>query len=42
MTPQERMEADVADLRCLTLCIGVLERVDGVRVQVHFLTLQFR
>lgn len=31
MTPEERMDADVKDLRCLTLCIGMLERVDGVR-----------
>ncbi|RDB27802.1 Condensin complex subunit 3 [Hypsizygus marmoreus] len=29
MTPEERMEADVKDMRCLTLCIGMLERVDG-------------
>jgi hypothetical protein len=31
MTPEERMEADVTDLRCLTLAIGMLERVHGVR-----------
>lgn len=31
MTPDERMEADVTDLRCLTLAIGMLERVHGVR-----------
>ncbi|KAG6812899.1 hypothetical protein H0H92_015634 [Tricholoma furcatifolium] len=29
MSPDERMEADIIDLRCLTLCIGMLERVDG-------------
>ncbi|KAG5642733.1 hypothetical protein DXG03_002278 [Asterophora parasitica] len=29
MTPEERKEADVRDLRCLNLCIGMLERVDG-------------
>lgn len=30
MTPEERMGADVTDLRCLTLAIGMLERVHGV------------
>jgi condensin complex subunit 3 len=30
MTAEERMEADITDLRCLTLCIGMLERVHGV------------
>ncbi|GLB42179.1 putative nuclear condensing complex subunits, C-term domain [Lyophyllum shimeji] len=29
MTAEERMEADIRDMRCLTLCIGMLERVDG-------------
>ncbi|KAG6907366.1 hypothetical protein DXG01_009187 [Tephrocybe rancida] len=29
MSPEERMEADIIDMRCLTLCIGMLERVDG-------------
>ncbi|KAF8069093.1 nuclear condensing complex subunit [Lyophyllum atratum] len=29
MSPDERMEADIRDMRCLTLCIGLLERVDG-------------
>lgn len=30
MTDEEKREADVTDLRCLALCIGVLERVNGV------------
>jgi condensin complex subunit 3 len=30
MTAEERMEADVTDMRCLALCIGLLERVHGV------------
>ncbi|KAI3616327.1 condensin subunit cnd3 [Moniliophthora roreri] len=28
MTPEEKHQADLTDLRCLTLCIGMLERVD--------------
>ncbi len=31
MTPGERERADVMDVRCLDLCIGMLERVNGVR-----------
>lgn len=31
MTPEERMESDLTDMRCLWLCIAVLERVDGVK-----------
>ncbi|KAG6849522.1 hypothetical protein H0H93_007772 [Arthromyces matolae] len=29
MSPEEQMEADIIDVRCLLLCIGMLERVDG-------------
>ncbi|KAG6887175.1 hypothetical protein C0992_000306, partial [Termitomyces sp. T32_za158] len=29
MSPDERMEADITDMRCLLLCIGMLERVNG-------------
>ncbi|KAF8814695.1 ARM repeat-containing protein [Phlegmacium glaucopus] len=29
MTAEERMEADMTDIRCLLLCIAVLERVNG-------------
>ncbi|KZT66150.1 hypothetical protein DAEQUDRAFT_730656 [Daedalea quercina L-15889] len=29
MTPEERARADTIDLRCLSLCIGMLERVNG-------------
>lgn len=30
MTPDEKARADAVDLRCLSLCIGMLERVNGV------------
>jgi condensin complex subunit 3 len=36
MTPEEKAQADEIDLRCLSLCIGMLERVNGVRVFVCF------
>ena len=29
-TPEEQAQADTIDLRCLALCIGMLERVHGV------------
>ncbi|KAL1742526.1 nuclear condensing complex subunit [Schizophyllum fasciatum] len=29
MTAEERMQADVTDMRCLILCIGMLERING-------------
>ncbi|KAI9061537.1 ARM repeat-containing protein [Trametes sanguinea] len=29
MTPEEKAHADMIDLRCLALCIGMLERVNG-------------
>ncbi|KAI5887283.1 uncharacterized protein SCHCODRAFT_060997 [Schizophyllum commune H4-8] len=29
MTVEERMQADVTDMRCLILCIGMLERING-------------
>ena len=32
MTPEEKARADDIDLRCLSLCIGMLERVNGVRI----------
>jgi condensin complex subunit 3 len=31
MSPEERARVDAMDLRCLSLCIGMLERVNGVR-----------
>lgn len=31
MSVEEKREADLTDMRCLTLCIGMLERVHGVR-----------
>ena len=31
MSEEERARADAMDLRCLSLCIGMLERVNGVR-----------
>lgn len=32
MTPEQKTRADVINMRCLSLCIGMLERVNGVRV----------
>lgn len=32
MTAEEKARADDIDLRCLSLCIGMLERVNGVGV----------
>ncbi|KAG7448853.1 ARM repeat-containing protein [Guyanagaster necrorhizus] len=29
MSPEEKREADLMDMRCLTLCIGMLERING-------------
>ncbi len=34
MTAVERERADAMDLRCLDLCIGMLERVNGVRLHL--------
>jgi condensin complex subunit 3 len=31
MSSEERARLDAIDLRCLSLCIGMLERVNGVR-----------
>ena len=31
MTAEEKVQADMADLRCLSLCVEVLEKVNGVR-----------
>jgi condensin complex subunit 3 len=36
MTPEEIARKDVMDLRCLDLCIGMLERVMGVRCSKLF------
>ena len=30
-SPEEQARADAIDMRCLSLCIGMLERVNGVR-----------
>lgn len=30
LTAEEHLKADATDMRCLTLCIGMLERVHGV------------
>ena len=32
MSAEERKEADLTDIRCLWLCIAVLERVNGVSI----------
>jgi condensin complex subunit 3 len=36
MSPEERARTDAIDLRCLSLCIGMLERVNGVRSKLAF------
>ena len=40
VTPEEKAQADITDLRCLYLCIAVLERINVVRIlQIcHFVT----
>jgi hypothetical protein len=30
MSAEERRQADITDIRCLMLCIAMLERVNGV------------
>jgi len=35
MSAEERMRADVTDIRCLMLCIAMLERVNGVCFRDH-------
>ena len=40
MTPEERERADAIDLRCLSLCIGMLERVNSV--SFPFVALVYR
>lgn len=34
MSAEERKEADLTDIRCLWLCIAVLERVNGVSIPI--------
>ena len=41
MTAEEKARADDIDLRCLSLCIGMLERVNGVGV-VPFLSTRVK
>lgn len=36
MTPEEKERADAMDLRCLSLCIGMLERVNSVSWLSYF------
>jgi len=36
MTPGEQERADAMDVRCLDLCIGMLERVNGARISILF------
>ena len=39
MSPEEQARADAVDVRCLSLCIGMLERVNGVRSRLLSPTL---
>ncbi len=32
MTPEQKMRLDDVNSKCLTMCIGMLERVNGVRI----------
>ena len=36
MTAEEQSQRDAMDMRCLSLCIGMLERVNGVRYRPPF------
>lgn len=42
MTAEEKARVDNIDLRCLSLCIGMLERVNGVGVASFSLSLYTR
>jgi len=35
LTPEQRKHVDQVDLRCLQLCIGTLERVNGVSILLN-------
>ena len=39
VTAEEQSRRDAMDMRCLSLCIGMLERVNGVRFFVLALVL---
>ena len=41
MTPGEQERADAMDVRCLDLCIGMLERVNGVS-DLRFLLIVYQ
>ena len=32
LTPEEKAQADITDLRCLYLCVAVLERINVVSI----------
>ena len=34
VSPEDQARLDAIDMRCLSLCIGMLERVHGVRYDV--------
>jgi condensin complex subunit 3 len=36
LTPEEQARADALDIRCLSLCIGMLERVNSVQHRFFF------
>ena len=39
MTAEEKEQADLIDLRCLCMCIAVLERAHSVSFLCHFLSV---
>lgn len=41
-TAEEQVHADEVDLRCLSVCIGMLERVNGVSVSLAFTLLRVK
>jgi len=41
MSPEQRARVDQVDLRCLSMCIGMLERVNSVCPHPISLTLRF-
>lgn len=40
MTPEERARQDTVDIRCLDLCIGMLERCNSVSTPFDLLLIQ--
>lgn len=39
MTAEEKLQADIIDLRCLDLCIATLENINNVCLKIIFLKI---